>query len=271
MPALVAGALALNEKVFRPELFLLATLAVIFAHLGTNVSNDYYDYKSGNFPKKKTGPTGGSFAIQQKLFTEKQILLLFSICFLISLALFALLATFTSWIVFALGFLGILIGFFYTAPPLRLSYRSPIGELSTFIGMGPLLVQTVFFAQGGYFSALGWYVSVFIGLLVSNILLAAQLPDAQIDKKSKKCTITIAFGKDATIRVINASALIAALSLLAAFLLAKPNFALLGIAGLYPYLGIPQLLKKGDYIPALMGCINAVNYGALLCCVGLLL
>jgi len=54
MPALVAGALALNEKVFSPELFILATLAVIFAHLGTNVSNDYFDFKYGNFPKKKT-------------------------------------------------------------------------------------------------------------------------------------------------------------------------------------------------------------------------
>lgn len=271
MPALVAGALAINEGVFNAWIFLLATLAVVFAHLGTNAANDYYDYKSGNFPRKKTGPTGGSFAIQCGLFTQEQIFLLFCACFIVSLALFAVLATFTSWAVFGLGLLGILIGFFYTAPPLHFSYRFPIGEMSTFIGMGPLLVQTVFFAQAGHFSHLGWYVSIFIGLLVSNILLSAQLPDEQIDRKSSKRTLTIALGKNATILAINASAFLAALSLVAGFFLAKPNFALLGIAGLYPYLNVPKLLKKGEYAPALMGCVNSVNYAALACCAGLLL
>ena len=270
MPALVAGALAISEGVFRPHLFLLAAFGVIFAHLGTNVANDYFDHKFSNFPRKKTGPTGGSFAIQNKLFTQRQILALFLACFAVSLSIFALLGSIVGWWVFLLGFAGMLIGFFYTAPPLRLSYNFPLGEIATFIGMGPLLVQTVYFVQAGSFSTLGWPISIFVGALVSNILLAAQLPDEQIDRRCAKRTLTTVCGLQATVLVLKISLIAGAGALLVAYV-SSSSLALLGIAGIYPYARAFSQIKKGNYPLALEGCISALNWGALLCCIGLLL
>src|SRR5262249_52674986 len=136
------------------------------AHAGTNLANDYFDYYQGNYPNKK-GPTGGSFAIQEGLFTDRQILGMALACFIASLAIFAYLSLFTSTTVLIFGILGIALGFFYTAPPVQLGYRNA-GEFTTFLGMGPIIFCTVYFAETGFISAGLLALSAFTGFFVSN-------------------------------------------------------------------------------------------------------
>src|SRR4030095_2844402 len=134
LPVLLASSLAYRAGIFSLQTFALCLLGAVLAHLGTNLSNDYFDYKYGNYPKKKTGPSGGSFAIQSGVFSDKQILLMAGVCFLLSLAIFGLISAYVGFNVLALAVLGAAIGFFYTAPPLRLGYNY-LGELSTIIGL----------------------------------------------------------------------------------------------------------------------------------------
>ncbi|MBM3229681.1 prenyltransferase [Candidatus Parvarchaeota archaeon] len=247
LPALVGGAIALGDGKFSLVPFLAAMAAAIFAHLGTNLSNDYFDYKNGNYPAKKTGPTGGSFAIQSRMFSESEIIRMAYACFGISAALFIYLGLSISPVVLALGLLGIAIGYFYTAPPFALGYRG-LGEIATFVGMGPLLLQTVYFAQAGSFSEIGWYVSAFIGVLVSNILLVAQIPDIAIDKKSRKKTLAASWGAGAAISAFTLFTLVGGAVLAAGILLGKaPMFLAVGLLGILGTAHIRRHFESKDY------------------------
>lgn len=231
LPALAAGALAWREPTFSGPRMVMAVLAVLLAHAATNLSNDYFDFRAGNFPKRKTGPTGGSFAIQHGHFSPEQILTLALACFAAALALFASLASSGSPLLLPLGLAGLLIGFFYTAPPLRLGYRL-LGEVATLVGMGPLLFETVYLATTGAFSLPGLALSAFMGLLVLNVLLVAQIPDIAIDARSRKRTLAVWAGPDALRQAYLACALLGALCLVGGVLaLGLPAAALIGLLG----------------------------------------
>ena len=45
-----------------------------------------------------------------------------------------------------LGISGVFLGYFYTAPPFKLGYNG-LGELSVFLGFGPLSVLAGYFVQ----------------------------------------------------------------------------------------------------------------------------
>ncbi len=271
IPVLAAAALAWRDGVFEPVLWAIAGLAALLAHAGTNLANDYFDFHSGNFPSYKRGPTGGSFAIQHGLFTPRHIALLALSCFSLSLLLFAYLAWNGSILILLLGALGIAIGFFYTAPPLSLGYR-PLGELAIFFGMGPLLFQTVYFAQAGQFSLSGWALSTFLGLLVANTLLAAQLPDIEEDIASRKRTIASIWGPQALATVFLASTVIGALALVYGVLsLGLPASALLGLGGSLISLRAYTRLREGHALEGLDGSLTALQVGGALVIFGLLL
>ena len=59
-----------------------------------------------------------------------------------------LLATRFSPALLVIGVLGILLSLFYTAPPLKLVYRG-LGELTTAIGFGPLMLVGAYVVQTG--------------------------------------------------------------------------------------------------------------------------
>ncbi|VVB56945.1 1,4-dihydroxy-2-naphthoate octaprenyltransferase [uncultured archaeon] len=272
LPAMAAGAYAWQKGSFDAVDFVLASLAVLLAHAGTNLSNDYYDYQAGNYPQKKNGPTGGSFAIQQGHYRPAQILGLAVLCFMASLAFFLYLSWSTASLVFPLGLAGILLGFFYTAPPLKFGYRL-LGEITTFAGMGPLLFATVYLAAAGALpDEAGWLLSIFLGVLVLNVLLAAQVPDIEIDRLSRKRTISVHWGADALANVYGLGSLMAGLALAGGVLLhGLPPVLLLGLAGLYFSYKAYMELKAERPLAALGLSLTALQAGAGIVILALLL
>lgn len=269
--AAVAGALAFHNGEFNPLIFIAATVAVVVAHAGTNLTNDYFDYKAGNYPKEKKGPTGGSFAIQNKLFTENQILTLAIICYVISLGIFVYLSMITSPTILLLGLIGVAIGFFYTAPPLKLGYTH-LGEFATFIGMGPLLFSTVYIAMAGNITIQGLLISIFIGLQISNILIAAEIPDINEDKASKKITVASLWGDKAAINLYLFSAIIGAAALIVGIWpFHLPIISVLGLLGSLLSLRAYQKMNEGKFVEALGTSITALELGGVLLIFALIL
>ncbi|MFA5106633.1 MAG: prenyltransferase [Candidatus Micrarchaeia archaeon] len=259
VPAIGAGALAFGLGNASLAPFALALAAVGLAHVGTNMSNDYYDYIYGNYPLEKTGPTGGSFAIQAGAYAKEDVLRISNAAFIAAAAIFAYLGLAVSPLVAAIGFAGILVGFFYTAPPFRLGYNM-LGEIATFLGMGPLLAGAVFIAAYGAFSPLVLPMSAFFGFIVLNVLLAAQVPDIGIDKASGKKTISSMWGAGA-LQIAYGMSCLAALASLAAFS-AMSGMAYMMLAALpYAYFALPALkgAKSGSASPIMLS-VNAVNY-----------
>ena len=96
-----------------------------------------------------------------------------------------------------------LLGYFYTARPIRLSSRNGLGELSIFLALGPLLTLGTAFAissESIYLYSDAVYHFLFfgipMGLLTTNILFINQFPDAESDAKTGKNNLVVSLGKE---------------------------------------------------------------------------
>lgn len=174
---------------------LLALLGTIFAHLGANIFNDYYDHVTGDDDNNPdfTPFSGGSRMIQNGILTPRQVARAGVLAFLITAALGIVLIIYSRKpeLIF-FGILGLVLGFTYTALPVKLSYRG-LGELAIFLAFGPVTVSGAYFVQTGSISSLALLVSVPAGLLVALILYVNELQDENADRRVKKNTLVVNF------------------------------------------------------------------------------
>ncbi|ERP31949.1 1,4-dihydroxy-2-naphthoate octaprenyltransferase [Chitinivibrio alkaliphilus ACht1] len=117
-----------EEVYFLP--FLIFSMLCL--HGGTNLINDYVDYSKGLDGKHHPG---ASAFIDRKILQKGQVrkvaLFLFGIAFLCALPLFY----YGGIPVVILGSIGIMGGYFYTAPPVSYKYRA-LGDIFVFLLMG---------------------------------------------------------------------------------------------------------------------------------------
>ncbi len=192
-------------------MFVSVLSGFIFMHLGANVLNDYFDYTGGtdNINEEYAAPfTGGSRFIQNGLLKPKEvlaegiILLVLAVVFSAPAVLrFGIPAA--GAVLFSLG-----AGIFYTAPPLRLSYRG-FGELFIFICFGPLPVLSAYYAQAGGISAGAVVVSVVLGLLAAAIIDVNQFPDYKADSKAGKRNLVVIMGRKKGVLLYGAAVMFA--------------------------------------------------------------
>ena len=186
----------------------LCSLGVLFAHLSTNMFNDYFDNidgtDKGNFNYFQQ-VSGGSRAIELGLISitkTKSIATLLSLI-AIFFGTMTLFNTYNSNIinVVIITITALFLGYFYTAPPIRLVARNGLGELSIFTVFGPLLILgTSFSIFNGDFLTSNYFIdllllSVPVGLLTTNILLINEFPDYEGDLKTRKNHLVATFGK----------------------------------------------------------------------------
>ncbi|MBL7055933.1 1,4-dihydroxy-2-naphthoate octaprenyltransferase [Candidatus Woesearchaeota archaeon] len=178
-------------------LFFLLLLSGIFIHAGINLSNDFYDHLSGNdqINNNLTPFSGGSRVIQDKLISPKKILYVAITFFVLgSLIGIYLNSRVSGNTILIMGFIGIFLGFFYTAYPFRLGYRG-IGEVLVALGFGPLLVLSSYYLQAGSFSFEAFFISLPIGILIALVLTINSFHDFKADKKVNKKTLVVILGK----------------------------------------------------------------------------
>ena len=190
IPVLLGTAIAWKDGLLDPIIFFITLLSVSFHHLGLNVINDYFDHKSGADEANLT-PTpfsGGSRLIQRGMFSPENTrnlgLILYAIGAAFGLILFAILG----WQVILFGAIGYLIGFTYTAPPLRLVYRG-LGEIVVGIGFGPLIVLGSYWVQTQRFSIEALLASLIVGLLIAAVLYINEISDRMWYAKAGKRTM----------------------------------------------------------------------------------
>ena len=198
IPVLLGSVLAWHDTgMFSWAMFFLIFLGALFLHAGTNLANDFFDNLSKNDVVNKT-PTpfsGGSRVIQENLIPAKHILfaaiLFFVLGSFIGLYLNAILPGNTFLII---GFIGLFLAFFYTAPPFKIGYTG-LGELAVGIGFGPIIVLASYFAQAKTLSSNAFFASIPVGILIALVLFINEFPDYEADKKVRKNTLVVLFGK----------------------------------------------------------------------------
>ena len=200
---------------FKSWLFFLSVLAIILVHAGVNVINDYYDEQNGTdrLNTERIYPfTGGSRFIQNEVLSAKQTFsfawFLLGSAIVLGLGLIAASGVGLFWI----GLAGLLIGWGYSAPPLRLNSRG-FGELAVAIGIGVLTPLGAWYVQTGQWA---WYpsmISLPVGLLTMNILLINQFPDAKADAASGKHHWVVRLGAKQAALIYTGNVLVAAVLL----------------------------------------------------------
>ena len=213
LPILAVGAYfaGVEDDLFNVTNFVLCIFGVLIAHLGVNVLNDYFDGKDGTDEANSDyfqQVSGGSRAIELGLIslsgTKKLGLILTAVAILIGgiVLLSTNPANFNS--VIYIGLAGLFLGYFYTAPPLRLVARQGLGELTIFLAFGPLITLGTAFAifneplLGSEYFIPCILIGVPMGLLTTNILLINEFPDMKSDIKTDKNHLVVTFGKKAS-------------------------------------------------------------------------
>jgi 1,4-dihydroxy-2-naphthoate polyprenyltransferase len=203
MPILVAAAWVASNALSGSFPWVLLVSALIGAaslHVAANTFNDYFDWRSGTDPANNdyfVPYSGGSRAIQLGLISERNLLRVAIIALFLAVpaALPVLLARGPFLLIF--GIAGAALAYFYTAPPLRLSARRGLGELSVMLAFGPLLTAGTAYALTGAVEAEAFLIGLPMGLLASAILWVNEFPDAESDAMTGKNHLLATIGKRA--------------------------------------------------------------------------
>jgi len=203
----VVTAWAYFDKVFLPFQFVLTLVGAVFLHAGTNVINDYFDYKSGDdiVNKEKNQPfSGGSPYLPAGRISPsavyKYALLFFALGGLIGIYLALDMGIQKGgWVIILLGVVGIGAGYFYVEPHVNLCGRG-VGEAIVGLCFGPLVVFGAFYVQTRVFSIIPFLVGIPIGLLIAAVLYINQFPDYNADRSVGKRNIVVRLGKKDAIK-----------------------------------------------------------------------
>ncbi len=201
MPVLLAAAWVgwrYGPEPFPWLLFLSALVGAAALHVSANTFNDYFDWSSGTDALNAdyfTPYSGGSRCVELGLISEGGLRNLAVAALVVSAIAAAPILYLHGAGVLAFGAAGAFLAYFYTAPPLRLSARRGLGELSVGLAFGPLLVAGCVLAFTGKVQVVDFLVGVPLGLLTTAILLINEFPDAEADALAAKNHLVVVLGK----------------------------------------------------------------------------
>lgn len=225
--------------------FIAGYLILFPAHLSVSYSNDYFDRDSDR--AGLSGPvSGGSGVLQEhpELAGWARGFALVLITASLMLGIFFAFLNVIDWWFLSFILAGNVIGWFYSAPPIRLC-RTGFGEAAMAVTMGFL------FPGLGYYMIRGGFDIGFLAIAIPLFfygyffMIAVEMPDRESDRISAKKTLIVRRGVPCALNVTLISTLLASLSLTIPALLGyySPGLAILGILS-----GIPLLYGIRSYL-----------------------
>jgi 1,4-dihydroxy-2-naphthoate octaprenyltransferase len=196
VPTAFGGVFAWHEtSSFDWLLFTLTLVGVLLLHAGTNVVNDFFDYRSGTdrINRNKTPFNGGSPFVVDGILTPSEIYRAALTFFVAGAAVGILLAFLATPLIVPLGVLGVGLGYFYTSPRVNLAARG-FGEIAVGMGFGPLVVGGAYAVQTGVLAWTPFVAGFPIGLLIGLMLFINQFPDMEADGKVGKTHWVVRMG-----------------------------------------------------------------------------
>ena len=208
LPSLTAVTLAASSGSFSWCLSVLAVLGVIAAHLALNLFDDYFDYikKKSDYREELVhegfrARIGKCPYLTSGRATLKQLL---AACLVFSIIAFffgSIVLYYRGNFILYVVLITVILGFFYSAPPLRLSYHG-LGELLIGIIFGPLNMIGTYYAACGEMNMSVLLISVPVGLLVMNVVYIHSIMDCIPDKKIGKRTLAVLLNNTTAMLVV---------------------------------------------------------------------
>ena len=195
LPALTAVALSYGQGEFSWIAAIASVIGVMFVHLGLNLLDDWFDYRVGSAQARQKVANEGFRGRMIKYpyltsgdATPRQLLGAVAVFLAVAAVMGAIVIAVRGWMILGWVAAALLIGVSYSGGPLKLGFRG-FGELVIFIMFGPLMMTGVYYAITG---SVDWkisWLSIAVGLLVTNIVYSHSVLDAMPDAKMGKKTM----------------------------------------------------------------------------------
>jgi len=212
--------------------------------IASNSIDDVYDYINGvdqaserMFPKSFPGWK----PIPRGLMSVSQGFAISFAFYFVSVSIGVYLAFAVGWIALAIAVPGVLLSYFYVAPPLKLDYRGlGLGELAIFFSFGPIPALGAFYVLTRGLAALPILASIPCGILTVGVLLTHDMIFFDSYKEAGKRSLTVVLGR------VRAEWLTFALAAAAyGFTFALVAAGALPLTCALVVLALPVLLRKG--------------------------
>jgi 1,4-dihydroxy-2-naphthoate polyprenyltransferase len=190
-----------NGGVFELQPFLLAYPILLFAQLSMHLSNDYYDRESDR-TSHHTILSGGSGVLGENPELAPPTKCMAIVLLIASIVVTVVLTyhySYPSYLIIFAG-LGALLGWFYTAPPLKLAYRG-LGEASTALAAGQIIPGLGYMVVSGTIDL--WFVLFSVPLMCYGLLfiITVEMPDVDSDRETGKMNMLVRFGMKTGARI----------------------------------------------------------------------
>lgn len=195
LPALTAVALSHGNSEFNWIAAIASIVGIILVHLGLNLLDDWFDYKTGSAEARVKVASEGFRGRMVKYpyltsgeASHAQLLKVVLLLLISASVMGAIVIAVRGWNILWWIVTGLIIGISYSGGPLKLGFRG-LGELVIFLMFGPLLMTGIYYAITGI---LDWKIiclSIAMGMLVTNIVYSHSVLDAVPDNKMGKKTM----------------------------------------------------------------------------------
>ncbi|MBW3199055.1 prenyltransferase [Marinobacter nauticus] len=251
-----------------PELLhtFLVFLGAVLAHAAVNLLNEYDDFRSGlDMITERTPFSGGSGALPEVPSAARRVLW----AGLGTLALVVAIGLYFLWLrglpLLVLGAAGVMLVLTYT----RWITRSPLlCLLAPGMGFGPIMVLGTVIALGASIDTTALLASLVALLMVSELLLINQIPDAEADRAIGRRHLVITLGPEKAAHLV-AGLLLASYGVIVAgvvsgYLTMTSLIALAPLpAAVWISLRLPRVLAMPDQLNRVLGANVAVLLSTL--------
>lgn len=190
VPVAVGSAIAWREQVFQPLPALAALIGALLIQVGTNLVNDYFDFKRGADTAERLGPpraTQQGWLAPRTVFTGAMVC--FGLAFMVGLYLVAV----AGWPLVVIGLTSLAAGYAYTGGPFPLAYNG-LGDLFVLVFFGFVAVGGTYFVLAHAVSATALIAAIPVGLLGVALLAVNNTRDEKTDAAAGKRTLVVRFG-----------------------------------------------------------------------------
>jgi 1,4-dihydroxy-2-naphthoate octaprenyltransferase len=194
VPVMVGSALAINIGHFNPLVSFIALLCSILIQVGTNFTNDLYDYLKGADTQNRKGPQR---VLACGLISVKEMKLGIFTSFLSAFLLGLYLVYIGGILILIIGVVSILAGLAYTAGPYPLAYKG-LGDVFVFMFFGIIGTMGTFYLHTNELSIAAFISSIPVGSLITNILVVNNYRDIDEDRAAGKNTLAVKLGRTFT-------------------------------------------------------------------------
>ena len=193
VPVIIGIGLAYGQGSGRLLPAVAALAGALLIQIGTNLSNDYYDFKRGADTSDRLGPVR---VTQNGLIAPEVVLAAGLLCFAAAFAVGLYLVALGGWPIAALGAASLVCGFAYTGGPVPLAYIG-LGDVFVLAFFGFGAVGGTYFVQTGSLTPAVAWASIPAGALGTAILVVNNLRDTATDAKAGKRTLVVRWGASA--------------------------------------------------------------------------